>query len=97
MNLEARIEKLELENRFIKRFAITAVTITVLAGVTMGAAWKNYTAFDWVSAYGFTIRDSAARDRGGIAYDPKLGPYFYLKDNDGQTKVRITLEGRSRQ
>jgi hypothetical protein len=97
MNLEARIEKLERENRFIKRIALTVVTITLIAGATMGAARKNYTAFDWVSAYGFTIRDSSARDRGGLAFDPKIGPYFYLKDNDGETRVRITLEGSSRQ
>jgi hypothetical protein len=94
MDLQERVEKLERENRRIKRCALTTIAIMILAGVTMGAAQKNYTAFAWVSAYGFTIRDETnVRDRGGLAYDPKIGPYFYLKDADGKMKVKITLDG----
>ena len=96
MNLPERVEKLERENRRIKRFGLTIIAITILASLTMGAARKNYVAFDWVSAYGFTIRDEGIRDRGGLAYDPKVGPYFYLKDNQGSTKVKITLDGLTR-
>ena len=93
MNLEARVENLERENRRIKRFGLTAVAVAILATATTGAARRNYAAFDWVSAYGFTVRDESIRDRGGIAYDPELGPYFYLKDKTGQTKVQITVDG----
>ncbi len=96
MNLQERVEKLESENRRIKRFGLACFAVTILACLTMGAARKNYAAFDWVSAYGFTIRDEAARDRGGLAYDPKIGPYFCLKDKNGITKVKITLDGLTR-
>ena len=84
MDLEVRVDKLERENRRIKRFGLTVFAVVVTACVAMGAVRKNYTAFDWVSAYGFTVRDAAVRDRGGIAYHPDVGPYFYLK---------ITLDG----
>jgi hypothetical protein len=97
MNLEARVQKLEKENRCMKRVGPTAIAVAILASLTMGAARKNYSAFDWVSAYGFTIRDEAVRDRGGLAYDPKIGPYFYLNDKKGQTKFKITLDGPTRE
>jgi hypothetical protein len=92
MNLQERVERLERENCRMKRFGFTLIAIAMLAGVAMGAARKNYTAFDWVSAYGFTLRDSRARDRGGLLYDPSIGPYFCLKDEDGNIKVRITTD-----
>lgn len=92
MNLEERVERLERENRRLKHVGIAVVAVVLLTSVAMGAARKNYSAFDWVSAYGFTLRDERTRDRGGLAYDPKIGPYFCLKDENGKTKVRITLE-----
>jgi hypothetical protein len=97
MKLEERVEKLERENCRIKRFGLTTIAVAVLACLTMGAGRKNYTAFDWISAYGFTVRDAAVRDRGGIAYHPKDGPYFYLKDKEGNTNVKITLVGFTQQ
>jgi hypothetical protein len=97
MNLEVRVANLESENRRIKRFGLTTIAVTLLLCATMGSVRKNYTAFDWISAYGFTVRDEAARDRGGIAYHPKVGPYFYLKDNEGNTRVKITLDGLARE
>lgn len=92
MSLQERVERLERENRRIKRLGLSVICVFLLALVTMGAARKNYAAFDWVSAYGFTLRDERTRDRGGLAYDPKVGPYFCLKDEDGNVKVRITME-----
>lgn len=97
LDLFERVEKLERENRRIKRCGITLLVALILASLTMGAARKNYAAFDWISAYGFTIRDDAARDRGGLAYHPKVGPYFYLKDAKGNTRYKIGLDGASRQ
>ncbi|MGD9633752.1 MAG: hypothetical protein AB7G28_14865 [Pirellulales bacterium] len=88
MSLQARVKRLERENRRIKGLGLSVICVYLLATVTMGAA----AAFDWVSAYGFTLRDERTRDRGGIAYDPKGGPIFCLKDEDGNVIVRITME-----
>lgn len=92
MNMQQRVERLERENRRMKHFGLATIGVVLLASVTMGAARKNFSAFDWVSAYGFILRDERARDRGGLIYDPKIGPYFCLKDEDGNTKVRITRD-----
>jgi hypothetical protein len=93
MSLEDRVRKLESEQRRIKQISLALIVVAILGSLTMGAARKNYAAFDWISAYGFTLRDEAAKDRGGLAYDPKVGPYFCLKDKQGNTKVHITLDG----
>lgn len=96
MDLQKRIEKLERDSYRIKLSGLTILTLAILACFA-GAARKNCSAFDWVSADGFTLRDeSNTRDRGGLAYEPKIGPYFYLKDKEGYTKVKITLEGATR-
>ena len=93
IKLQERVERLETQNRPLKRFGLTAIATISITCMMMGAARKNYVAFDWVSAYGFTIRDDRVRDGGGCAYDPTIGPYFYLNDEKGNKKVVITMEG----
>ena len=92
MDLYERVERLERANRHTKRIGLAMIVVGVLVCTTMGAARRNYSAFDWVSAYGFILRDEHTRDRGGLVYDRKIGPYFCLKDEDGNVKVRITMD-----
>lgn len=92
--LSTRIEKLESENRRLKRFGIAAAVVVGAVGLMSATSAMCNT----VSAERFVLRDSNGRDRAVMtAYETGGVPNFSLLDAKGKKSLTfgVNEEGQS--
>jgi hypothetical protein len=90
-SLVARVERLERQNRLLKRIGLT-LFLSGAAFVVMGQARPSRT----VEAERFVLKDTGGRMRGLLAAgDENNGPGLLLYDSNGEIQVAITVKLQS--
>lgn len=89
--LNDRLEKLEGENKRLKRFAIAGVALLGVVGLSSMAMSGKFSAASvckTVWAERFVLQDSSGRERGVItAYETGGTPVFSLLDEKGKKAI----------
>lgn len=85
MGLEARVERLERENRWLKRSVLGAATVIVV-GLAVGAEAKRGN----LDAENFVVRDNTGKVRGRLGLS-EGGPVLSLYDTQEKARAVLTV------
>jgi hypothetical protein len=88
MNLEQRLERLERENRWMRR--IGAVGVAVVAAVFLIGQGKDKELPD-LEVRSLKVKDNAGKVRAVLASDTDGTVYLRLRDKDGKPRAGLTL------
>lgn len=89
--LNDRLQKLEGENKRLKRFALAGVALLGVVGLSsmaLTSSFKTVAMCKTVWAERFVLQDSSGRERGVItAYETGGAPVFSLLDDKGKKAI----------